>query len=85
LSRNRRETGRFYSAPIDGRHPAGRKDKQQENVMDKKIRELKLDEVKAVAGGATALSTTYVKPVSTTTVSASSLLIKPISISTFNV
>jgi hypothetical protein len=47
--------------------------------MDKKIRELKLDEVKAVAGGAYAatLSTSYIKP--TTTFSASSQLIKPTS------
>lgn len=52
--------------------------------MDKKIRELKLDEVKAVAGGASALSTSYIKP-ATTTVSASSLLIKPVSTSTFSV
>lgn len=55
--------------------------------MDKKICELKLDEVKAVTGGAyTApmLSTSYVKP--TSTLSASSLLIKPVSTSyTFKV
>lgn len=45
--------------------------------MDKKICELKLDEVKAVTGGAYTLSTSYVKP--TTSLSASSLLIKPTS------
>ncbi len=55
--------------------------------MDKKIRELKLDEVKAVAGGATAQATAYVRPTMTATVSASSLQIKPIAISasTFSV
>ena len=53
--------------------------------MDKKIRELKLDEVKAVAGGASTLSTSYIKPATTTTVSASSLLIKSTSTSTFSV
>jgi hypothetical protein len=45
--------------------------------MDKKICELKLDEVKAVTGGAYTLSTTYVKP--TSTLSVSSTLIKPTS------
>jgi hypothetical protein len=46
--------------------------------MDNKIRELKLDEVKAVAGGVTALSTLSVKPMSAT-ISTSSLAIKPMS------
>jgi hypothetical protein len=55
--------------------------------MDNKIRELKLDEIKAVAGGAAALSTfsatlstssLLIKPVSTT-VSTSSLLVRPVS------
>jgi hypothetical protein len=46
--------------------------------MDKKICELKLDEVKAVTGGAytvASLSTSYVKP--TATLSAASQFIKP--------